>query len=164
MTSEAFDLEVSHSQITVFPSKLDKPINAWTQRHSDQGFAWRPGSVSFGTVEGSGTHSVEVAIVDHAGDVSAEAIRVIEVPFEVPADDVIEVGSVPGEVHVTVPPGSYLLRCEFLPPTGEEYEGSIRLMFARKDTPRFAVVRADEEIIIGDDGLLTTAEPVPDPD
>lgn len=157
MITASFVLDVSYSQIVIFPKSMENPYNHWTQRHSDQGFAWRPGCVAFGALTEGGSHLVEVSVVDHAGDVAGDVIRAIEVPFEVPVDDDIEVSGVSGLAFVSVPPGGYLLRCEFLPPAGDD-EGRVRLIFARKDKPRFAVVRADEEISIGD-GLLTTAEP-----
>lgn len=149
--------EVSYSQLSIFTSSLQQPFNDWVDRHVAQGFAWRPGSVSFRSMVEAGQHSVEVNIADHAGALHPEAVRAVEVPFDVPADGSIEVGSIAETVPMSLPAGSYLLRCEFLQPAGTDGE-RVRLTFSRKDAPRFAVVRADSELLI-DGELLTTAQP-----
>jgi hypothetical protein len=53
MEIASFSLMVLYSQIAVFDRDLPNAFNTWTQRHVDQGFAWRSGSVSFGTIEGA---------------------------------------------------------------------------------------------------------------
>lgn len=149
--------EVSYSQLAVFASALLQPFNDWSDRHVAQGFAWRPGSVSFRTLSETGLHVVEIDLVDHAGAVHPDAVRAIEVPFDMPADGEIEIGSIAETVPLTLPGGSFLLRCEFMGSidVGEE---RVRLTFARKDASGFAVIRADSELS-PDELLLTTAEP-----
>jgi hypothetical protein len=44
-----FNLNISYSQLAVFDASLDQPLNDWTPEHADQGFSWRPRSVSFRT-------------------------------------------------------------------------------------------------------------------
>lgn len=151
--------EVSYSQLAVFASALSQPFNDWTDQHVAQGFAWRPGSVSFRTVAEASSHLVEIEVVDRLGAVHPDAARAVEVPFEVPADGAIEIGSISETVPVTLPTGSFLLRCEFLRSTGDDGE-RVRLTFARTDAPRFAVVRADTDLTVRGE-LLTTAEPAP---
>lgn len=148
-------VDVSHGQLAVFASSLQDPFNDWTDRHMAQGFAWRPGSVSFLTLVESGLHSIEINIFEHVGPLHFDAVRAIEVPFEVPADGAIEVGSVSDTVALSLRPGPALLRCEFL----EHIVGSgerVRLVFAIRDTGRFALVRADKLISVGSE-LLKTA-------
>ncbi|WP_172627023.1 competence protein ComJ [Bradyrhizobium ivorense] len=152
------DFELSHGQLAVFASSLKDPYNDWTKQHHSQGFTWRPGSVSFRSMVGAGYHWVEVEVVNHAGPVQPDAVRVIEVPFEVPVDGAIEVGSIAETFPLSLPAGSFLLRCEFMPPSGTDEDERVRLTFAKEDTPRFAVVRADPELSVGDE-LLTTARP-----
>lgn len=152
--------EVSFSQFAVFASALDQPFNDWTDRHVAQGFAWRPGSVSFLCMEEAGWHMAEVALVDHAGAVAGDAVRVIEVPFDVPADGAVEIGSIAQTVSVSLPAGTCLLRCEFLAPADAEGE-RVNLTFARQDVPRFAVVRADPGLSVKGP-LLTQARPAQD--
>lgn len=149
--------DVSYSQLAVFHSSLAQPFNDWADRHVSQGFAWRPGSVSFRSIAEAGTHSVEVNVAEHAGAVHPKAVRAVEVPFEVPADGAVEVGSMAETVPLALPAGTYLLRCEFLLP-GRGSDHPVRLVFARKDAPRFAIVRADAELS-PDGELLTTAQP-----
>ncbi|WFU53874.1 competence protein ComJ [Bradyrhizobium pachyrhizi] len=150
--------ELSYGQLSVFASALKNPYNDWTDQHVSQGFTWRPGSVSFSSMVESGRHSVEIHVVNHAAPVHADAVRAVEVPFEVPADGAIEVGSIAETVPLELPPGSFLLRCEFFQPSGTDEDERVRLTFAKKDAPRFAVVRADPELSVRDD-LLTTARP-----
>jgi hypothetical protein len=150
-------VEVSYGQLAVFASSLKQPFNDWTDRHVAQGFAWRPGSVSFRSMVEAGQHSVEIDVANQVGAVHHDAVRAVEVPFEVPADGAVEVGSIADTVPLSLPAGSFLLRCEFLRPAGTAGE-RVRLTFAKKDAPRFAVVRADPELSI-DGELLTTAQP-----
>lgn len=159
MTSTTFNLYVSYSQIAIFWSSLQQPFNLWTQRHIDQGFAWRPGSVSFGTLVESGTHSVQLDVTNHAEPVSAAVVRAIEVPFEVPTDGGIEVASISDSVPLSLPVGKYSLRCEFLGKDEEDIE-RVRLVLATADVQHFAVVRGDDDLIIEDE-LLIAAEPAP---
>lgn len=153
------DLEVSYGQLAVFASSLKQPFNDWTDQHVSQGFAWRPGSVSFRSMVEAGRHSIEIDVANHVGAVHADAVRVVEVPFEIPADGAVEVGSIAETVPLSLPAGSFLLRCEFLQPAGAAGE-RVRLTFAKKDAPRFAVVRADPELSASGE-LLTTAQPAP---
>lgn len=157
MASTTINVEVTYGQIAIFASALQQPFNDWTDGHVAQGFAWRPGSVSFGTLVEAGSHSVKIDVVEHADPVSADAIRAIEVPFEVPSDEAIEVGSISDTVPLTLQAGFFLLRCEFLRPTRKGTE-RVRLVFAKNDEPRFAVVLADELLSVPG-ALLTTAQP-----
>ena len=152
-------LEISYGQLAVFASSLTQPFNDWTDQHVSQGFAWRPGSVSFRSMVVAGRHSIEIDVANHVGAVHPDAVRVVEAPFEIPADGAVEVGSIAETVPLSLPAGSFLLRCEFLQPAGAAGE-RVRLTFAKKDAPRFAVVRADPELSANGE-LLTTAQPAP---
>ncbi len=109
MAVSSFDLNVSYGQLAIFWSTLPQPFNDWTDQHVGQGFAWRPGSASFRTLIESGIHTVDVNLVDQALPVSSDAVRVIEVPFDVPADGAIEVASISDSVPLTLPAGMYQL-------------------------------------------------------
>lgn len=156
MAAVSLDLDVSYSQLSVFWTSLQQPFNDWTQKHVDQGFAWRPGSVSFRTLVEAGLHAVRVDIDDHAGPVSRNAVRVIEVPFEVPRDGNIEIASISDSISFSLPAGEYSLRCEFLGPD-ERGTQRVRLIFARADDQRFAVILADNDLVVGQE-LLTLAQ------
>jgi Competence protein J (ComJ) len=93
MVTTSFFLSVSYSQIAVFDSAVAQPFSMWTERHVNQGFAWRDGSVSFQTIAGGGRHLVEVAVVSRDMELSSDAARIIQVPFEIPASSSIEVAS-----------------------------------------------------------------------
>ena len=158
MATTAVRLEVSYGQLAVFVSSLEHPFNDWTDQHVSQGFAWRPGSVSFRTLLEAGQHLVEINVVDHMSAVHHEAVRVVEVPFQVSTDGTVEVGSIAETVPLSLPTGLFLLRCELMQP--QSLNARVQLTFARNDEPRFAVVRADNELSI-DGELLTNAEPAP---
>lgn len=149
-------VDVSHGQLAVFASSLQHPFNDWTDRHVAQGFSWRPGSVSFLTLVESGLHSIEIKIVEYVGALHGEAVRAIDVPFEVPPDGAIDVGSISNAASVSLRPGPLLLRCEFLGRTDGSSD-RVRLIFATKDTGRVAVVRADKLLSV-DGELLMSAE------
>lgn len=150
-------VDVSYGQLVVFASSLGQPFNDWTDQHVAQGFAWRPGSVSFRSMVEAGQHSVEIAVADWIGAIHPDAVRAVEVPFEVPADGAVEVGSIAETVPLSLPAGSFLLRCEFLQPADTAGERAL-LTFSKRDARRFAVVRADPELSIEGE-LLTTAQP-----
>ena len=150
---------VSYGQLVIFASELRQPFNDWADQHVAQGFTWRPGSVSFRTILEAGQHSVEITVIEGTDAVHPEAVRAVEVPFTVPASGAIEIGSITETVPLSVPAGSYLLRCEFLRSVGVDGE-RVRLIFAKTEVPRFAVLRADPELSINSE-LLTTAQPAP---
>lgn len=154
--STTLTIDVDYGQLAVFVASLAQPFNDWTDRHVDQGFAWRPGSVSFRTLETAGSHRVEVSCVENLAEPDAEAVRVIDVPFEVPQDGAVEIGSVASTVLVALPPGRFTLRCEFFRADGAG--AFANLMFAKGETSHFAVVRADDALAVHSD-LLTTAKP-----
>jgi len=151
-------ISVSYSQLVVFDHSLDRPFNQWTDRHVTQGFAWRPGSVAFRTVEEGGQHLVDVIFEATEDDiVPPNALRVIDVPFEVPPDETIEIGSVSDSASFKIPAGLYCLRFECFERSG----GSpplIRLSFRRSSSPGFRVVRAGSDFS-PEQPLVLTASP-----
>jgi len=152
-----FRLFVSHAQIAVFHSDLQNPFNDWTDQHVAQGFSWRPGSVSFRSLAESGVHSISVEVVDRLEPPGANALRAVEVPFEVPESGRIEVSSISDTMQLSLTPGAYLLRCEFLT-AGQDEEGRVSLKFSRGDAAHFAISRTDSTLKAASE-LLTTAEP-----
>ena len=154
MTS--IDLDVSYSQIAVFMSGLEKPFNMWTDHHVRQGFSWRPESVAFRTIEEAGQHMVELICSDV--EVSNDAVRVIQTPFEVSQDGWIEVASISESKSFKIPSGKYALRFECFPRVGSKIP-RIRLLFSTQDNALFRVIRADPEISKTDDLLVSPASP-----
>ncbi len=106
-----FALEVSYAQLAVFDSRLANPFNDWSDSQVDQGFSWRPGSVSFATLEASG--QISVIVTRSSTDRLAEASeRAIVVPFSVPAHGEVEVATITGSVPIQLPAGEYELTFE----------------------------------------------------
>jgi hypothetical protein len=158
MARAKFNLEVSHSQIAAFDSKLAQPFNMWTKKHVDQGFAWRPGSASFRTIAG-GPHSIMLSAGSGEKDaeLSPDAIRIIQVPFNVPSSGLIEISSISDSSLVELPPGQYQLIYECSAPE-QGIVSRINLKFRMQDSPTFDVLRADDELSLTGE-LCTRASP-----
>lgn len=153
MARSEFLLSVSHGQISVFDSSLPDPFNEWTDQHFAQGFTWRPGSVSFATLEESGPHYVIVASALSFDEPSAYAVRVIDVPFEVPASGQIEVASIADSVLLRIEHGVYQLRFQNMR-RDDNGNPVVRLSFSGSLSPVFSVVRTDTVLRIGQELLL----------
>lgn len=157
MPTESFALDVSYSQIAVFDSSLKQPFNFWTEKHANQGFAWRVGSVSFRTIEDGGHHLVELVVASEDVELSPGAVRIIQVPFEVPSSGSIEVASISDGFPLELPSRMYALRFEYFEPS-ERSEPRVRFVFIKQDDPTFDVLRADPALsLIGE--LLVEASP-----
>lgn len=105
---EDFSLEVSYAQLAVFASDLANPFNDWTDDHVAQGFSWRPGSVSFATLDPAGKIAVRVTRTSTVDLGAARAERVIAVPFTV-RQGALEIATITGALPARLPPGEYEL-------------------------------------------------------
>jgi hypothetical protein len=151
-------LGFGYSQIWVFDSALHERFTKWTTKHVDQGFAWREGSASFLTLIEAGVARLRILVsVDPPGP-SQDAVRVIEVPFDVPGHGRIEVGGFSSRTIIDVSPGRYTLRFEAFAPDSPS-ECRIDLAFVKDDKPGFRIVRADPALRL-EGQLLTTAAPL----
>ena len=140
-----FDLLITHSQVAVFLSSLERPFNYWSDAHVRQGFAWRAGSVSFRTVDEGGPHRMQVEVLAAAPPDHDTVARIIAVPFEVPTGERVEVASVVESVTTDVPAGTYELRFENAGRSSRE-QAVVRLLFQRTQAPSFRILRHDAEI------------------
>ena len=105
-----FSLQVSYAQIAVFDARLDHPFNEWSDAHVAQGFAWRPGSVSFATLVTSGKALIEVVTgASVRPSHQNAAMRAIAVPFVTPEHGEIDIATVEAAVSITLEPGNYEL-------------------------------------------------------
>ncbi|HTE55125.1 MAG TPA: competence protein ComJ [Kofleriaceae bacterium] len=152
-----FSVEVSYAQLAVFDSTLAAPFNDWTDDHVNQGFAWRPGSVSFGTLDSAGPVVVEVLRSRTVDESKSAAERIIAVPFSVPEHGNIEIASIAGGVPLQIPPGEYELMFEH--GRGPDHGMWANFYFRRVPAPALArVVRADAALV-PPPVLVMTAEP-----
>ncbi len=154
MLEASFFLDVSYSQVAVFDSALEHPFNLWTERHVQQGFCWRPGSVSFATLEESGRHVIEVDVASDEVALSFDAVRIIETPFEVPQSGSTEFASISDSVAMELTPGSYTLRFEYSPARDMSLP-RIKFVFVKSEKPSFKILRADSALNAADDLLLS---------
>jgi len=155
--SVEFPILISYSQVVVFDRSLERPFNLWTDKHVAQGFSWRPGSAAFGTIAEDGRHLVTVAVDMTEGEQPLGAIRIIDVPFEVPAGDVVEIGSISDSSLLEIPAGTYRLRFECYEPVSGE-ASRIRFLFVRDASPTFQIVRADSGLSPANELLLIASE------
>jgi hypothetical protein len=146
---------ISYAQVAVFDSALEHPFNLWTERHVQQGFSWRPGSVSFATVEEAGQHQIEIDVVSEDSAWSSEAVRIIQTPFDVPQSGSIEIASISESIAISLAAGPYSLRFEYFSSANGP---KIRFVFIRSERASFKTLRADAAITASDD-LLLSAEP-----
>ena len=151
-----FEFELSYGQLAVFAGCLERPFNDWTTKHVSQGFAWRPNSVSFRSLVETGKHAVALSLQERVGALHPDTVRAIDVPFDAPEDGAIEIGSIAETFPISLSPGRFLLRCEFLASENLSVR-QVRLTFASQDVPHFAVVLADAELS-DYENLETTAE------
>jgi hypothetical protein len=91
MARESLSLDISYSQVLVCAGDMANPFNDWTDPHVEQGFAWRPGSVSFMTLDEAGPMTIVVTDQDRVDPETSAAQRIIRVPFGC--------SSVPDAVH-----------------------------------------------------------------
>lgn len=103
------DIVVNYCQLTVCLAGLREPFNNWTQQHIDQGFTWRPESVSFSTFDTNDTQAPIALEVRADFAPLAQPIRIIMVPFDAVGGDV-EITTPVGESwNVTIPAGHHAL-------------------------------------------------------
>jgi hypothetical protein len=100
------DLAISHAQVCVFDPALATPFNDWSERHVQQGFSWRPGSVSF-AVEPDCPQLHVAVYCSTSKPKLADASTAIRVPFEVPPAGEVEVASIADGFLVRITPGGY---------------------------------------------------------
>jgi len=137
-----FGLYVSYRQLCVFDAEMENPFNEWTPQHSAQGFSWRPGSVSFGTLVESG----DARILIHLGpgpDPDSGIIRAIRVPFRVPESGIVEVASIEDSTRLELPNGEYELTFQTGRSDGTE---TITLVFERKSGSTAEIVIRDSKL------------------
>ena len=138
-------IEIAYAQLAVFDATLTSPLNDWTNTHVLQGFAWRPGSVSFRTLDDEGSLTVEILSNQVFDQTKSQAQRVIVVPFTVPEHGNVEVGSISGGTRLHLQPGE----CELTFEHGRNLDGRLwaRLYFIRSETPVAPrILRADSDL------------------
>jgi hypothetical protein len=94
-------------------------------------------------------------VMGAATDIPTDAIRVIQVPFDVPPSGNIEVASISDSTALQIPAELYELRFEYL--NGKSVP-EINMIFTEKNTPTFAILRADSQLST-DGELLLDATP-----
>lgn len=157
MEIQSFELVVTHGQIAVHNSHVERPFSFWTHAHAAQGFAWRPGSASFRTLCEGGKVVAKVLVSPVPVEPHKDTVRAVEVPFEVPSKASLSISTLTESRSVNVPPGRYSLRCEMTPGEGR-VEDSITFLFIRNSDARFAIVRGDADAR-SDAVLSTIADP-----
>ena len=105
-------LPIDYKSLIVHQRGLPFPYNRPTEAHIRQGFTWRPGSVTFRTLDPEELLEESVLVDTDQSETVAlppAAVRIIRVPFDIGADG-IEVTSPIGIAwSIDLPPGHYAL-------------------------------------------------------
>ncbi len=99
---------IYYSQISVFRSEFKNPFNDWQEEHVNQGFSWRPGSVSFKTLDEEGEITLYYS-KKTSFEIDINTIRGIRVPFEITGEGLVEISSITESIPLKFQPGSYNL-------------------------------------------------------
>jgi hypothetical protein len=144
---------ILYSQIAVFQADLENPFNDWSTDHVLQGFAWRPQSVSFKTLEEDGDLRVVIEIKEAFDKTNEKTLRAIRVPFT--AKGTTEIASISEGFKVQVPDGDYSLYFE----TGRDRTGMWSLLtFVNEYHSEAEILICDDQLNPGKK-LLMTAKP-----
>ncbi len=158
--SEVYNFGIFYHQLIVFDETAAPVPNDWREQHVAQGFAWRPGTVSFATLGDLGDLRVEVRVADDL-EVLPDAVRAIVVPFAVSPPGRVGLSDTVNEVSTHVAPGEYALLGEMgylREGEGEEAEWC-RLTFVSRRNVRPEILRVDEALS-PQYPLLMEADPV----
>jgi hypothetical protein len=156
----SFELSALYNQVAIFDPSIEFPFNDWLPQHAAQGFTWRRGSVSFGTLNQSSQTTIEVWLTNEI-NIQENTVRAILVPFFVGPSSSIAVQSVvdpPGSNTVSISEGEYTLVFE----TGfreelrndPDYQGRLsvllptwcRFTFIPQESAQPKILRADERL------------------
>lgn len=111
MLLKSFDAPILYSFITVYNVNLPNPFNDWTKKHVQQGFSWRPQSVSFGLVNDPIEARVSI-FTEIEIKTKPFAERAILVPFVVTATGQVEITGMDQGVRTELDAGNYALLFE----------------------------------------------------
>ena len=148
-----FDLDINYAQLSVFDADLERPYNDWTPAHVQQGFAWRPGSVSFALPDAKAAQ-VTVTLAASRVTPGPSAKRAVVVPI-VKHDADLVVGSIMSTEHqLALPAGRYGLLFE----ASDDAPCSVNLTFYPSTEDEFAVLLAGKDMN-PDAPIVREAEP-----
>lgn len=150
-----FNLELSWSQVSLFDANLTDPFNDWSEGHLNQGFSWRPGSVSFKLPTRTGGLEVTVDFIDSL-NLMSEARWAIVVPFHTWAG-VIEISTMSQSELVEIPAGRFALLYQTGIRDGRAWAHfGLLALNGTEIEPR--VLRGDD-VVLADAPILMEAEP-----
>jgi len=150
-----FALNVLYSQISVFLPNLKEPFNNWTDRHVAQGFAWRPGSASFGTLDESGPIDIKVSVREHFEGLLDDSIRAVKLPFRIEGGEV-EIATITESKRLEITEGEYDL--VFQIGRDEQQKMWCVFEFVPQASSKAEILRADQALKVNEP-LIMTAEP-----
>jgi hypothetical protein len=153
MNEISFESDTLYSQLAVFQFGLENPFNDWNDTHFNQGFSWREGSVSFGTLSEKEKCNITVRVTDNL-EVNSNVIRAITVPFYINCKG-IEVGNVMETKAIDIEEGMYELLFTILVENRMEH---YTFNFIKNNNPKANIIIADEELKPSTT-LLMQAEP-----
>jgi hypothetical protein len=136
-----FRLGILYTTIAVIQPNED--FNDWNDTHINQGFSWRPASVSFGTLN----DNPECEVIVKTGNILEEnstAIRSIVVPFTVGLDG-IEIASIADSQPLELPEGHYQLVFNAISNKQDSLD-TYEFIFIKSQNPSARILKADEQL------------------
>lgn len=150
MKEVTFKLNIVYSQIAVFQCGMENPYNDWNDIHVKQGFAWRKGSVAFGTLSDNVESKISIKVSDSI-ELDKGTIRAIVVPFEIEKMG-IELGSIIETIEIEINKGMYELLFKVkVDDSGQELYSFV---FVKNDNPIPRILIADEGLEVPKDLLM----------
>lgn len=142
-------LTINYTTLTLCQANMDAPFNDWTATHVNQGFSWRPGSVSFGTMDTDAATAAVLTELCPSYTPVPQALRIIKVPFAVGKQGVEITSPISDSLMIPIPEGLYALFFAIEPDeTGKPVQPwKYHLVFvpAREPAP-VEFIRADSEL------------------
>jgi hypothetical protein len=129
--------------------------NTFEQLHLDQGFAYRPGSVTFFLTQDCLEMEMNVYLMDKMPPVDKKAEQVIETPFEILPGDELFIDNFSGtdpDMAEHLPAGTYTLRFEQGKDGEDEGSGMAylwgRLIWVPTENPVAKILKAGPELVL----------------
>jgi hypothetical protein len=157
------DMTILYGFLAVFDAGLEYQFNDWTDQHWAQGFSWRPGTVSFRTMNDWGGASLIKVLDDEKLVPTPDAQRAIVVPFSIGPAGTFTVATFTDMQKLMLPSGNYALLFET--GFGEKREEDDETPMWFKLTFVSSASRVEPRILVADSELspkyplLMTAEP-----
>lgn len=106
MNTFPIEMQIVYSQVVLFNNDIEYPFSNWFDTHVNQGFVWREGTISFGSLDKSCDSLINV-ILKKTDDFEWDIDSKIQIALPFYVSSTIEFGSLFETVEVDLPKGLY---------------------------------------------------------